>query len=114
MTATNEQQPISFWEKADLYPAQVAILGTALYSSITGVFRGSSGSKEYKLHVANSVLRKMCVRLTLKQFQYVEPRSLRYPRIRSSLQSVYNIAELVNTTATGLSSLLRTRHTRRS
>ncbi|KAF9886333.1 hypothetical protein FE257_011592 [Aspergillus nanangensis] len=67
------QEPISLWEKIDIYPAQVSILTSTLYNAITGIFRGQSGSKEYKLHVANAMIRKMVTRLNSKQIQHLSP-----------------------------------------
>lgn len=71
--ASNEQPPLSFWERADLYPGQLSAMGAALYSAFTGVFRGSSGSREYKLHVANAAIRKLVTRLSSRQLQCEPP-----------------------------------------
>ncbi|GES59241.1 alpha/beta hydrolase fold protein [Aspergillus terreus] len=71
--ASNEQPPLSFWERADLYPGQLSVMGAALYSAFTGVFRGSSGSREYKLHVANAAVRKLVTRLSSRQLQALAP-----------------------------------------
>ncbi|KAE8380508.1 alpha/beta hydrolase fold protein [Aspergillus bertholletiae] len=78
MTSTS----ISLWEKVDLVHAQVTVLGTALYSAITGIFRGQSGASGYGLHVGNAAVRKLCNRLSAEQFQYMN----------GSTRSVYETA----------------------
>ncbi|KAL4895879.1 alpha/beta hydrolase fold protein [Aspergillus ambiguus] len=70
--ASNEQ-PLSFWERADLYPGQLAVMGAVLYNAVAGVFRGNSGNKEYKLHVANAMVRKTVTRLSPRQLQALSP-----------------------------------------
>ncbi|KAE8364314.1 Alpha/Beta hydrolase protein [Aspergillus caelatus] len=67
MTSTS----ISLWERVDLMHAQLTVLGTALYSAVTGIFRGKSGASGYGLHVGNAALRKLCNRLSAEQFQYM-------------------------------------------
>ena len=64
---------ISLWERVDLMHAQLTVLGTALYSAVTGIFRGQSGASGYGLHVGNAALRKLCNRLSAEQFQYIVP-----------------------------------------
>ncbi|PIG84305.1 alpha/beta hydrolase fold protein [Aspergillus arachidicola] len=67
MTSTS----ISLWERVDLMHGQLAVLGTALYNAITGIFRGQSGASGYGLHIGNAALRKLCNRLSAEQFQYM-------------------------------------------
>lgn len=69
--AQSPDQELSFWEKLDLVPGYLSILGTALYSALTGGFRGKTGARTYSMHVVHAAVRKMCVRLTARQAQYV-------------------------------------------
>ncbi|KAE8144388.1 Alpha/Beta hydrolase protein [Aspergillus avenaceus] len=62
---------LSLWEKADLIAGRLSVLSTALYTAITGLFRGQNGAKEYSLHVGNAVIRKMILRLSTRQLQYM-------------------------------------------
>lgn len=62
---------LSFWEKLDLVPGSLSILGTLLYSAVAGVFRGKTGARTYNMHIIHAAVRKMCVRLTPRQAQCV-------------------------------------------
>lgn len=62
---------LSFWEKLDLVPGYLSILGTVLYSALTGMFRGKTGARTYSMHVVHAAVRKTCVRLTPRQTQCV-------------------------------------------
>ena len=62
---------LSAWEKLDLIPGYLSIIGTVLYSAVTGAFRGKSGARLYSVHVFHAAVRKMCVRLTSRQTQFV-------------------------------------------
>ncbi|KAL4977366.1 Alpha/Beta hydrolase protein [Aspergillus desertorum] len=61
--------PLSLWEKADLFVGNMSVLGTALFSVITGVFRGKSGAKTFNQHVAHAAVRKAVMRLSVRQLQ---------------------------------------------
>ncbi|KAL4995093.1 Alpha/Beta hydrolase protein [Aspergillus recurvatus] len=69
MASSLSGAPLSFWEKADLFAGNLSVLGTVLYSVITGVFRGKSGAKTFKQHVAHAAVRKAVVRLSVRQLQ---------------------------------------------
>ncbi|KAL4986387.1 Alpha/Beta hydrolase protein [Aspergillus falconensis] len=69
MASSLSGTPLSFWEKADLFAGNLSVLGTVLYSAITGVFRGKSGAKTFNQHVAHAAVRKAVVRLSVRQLQ---------------------------------------------
>ncbi|KAK1146499.1 hypothetical protein N8T08_002928 [Aspergillus melleus] len=68
-----DRTSLSLWERAVVLAAQLSAAGTALYSAITGAFRGESGASSYKLHVGNAMVRSLVGRLNSKQLQYVFP-----------------------------------------
>ncbi|KAB8237401.1 hypothetical protein ETB97_001384 [Aspergillus alliaceus] len=68
---TTRPQSLSLWEKVDLIPGQLAVLGSVLYTAVTGIFRGESGAKEYALHIGNAAIRKMLDRFSVAQLQYL-------------------------------------------
>lgn len=73
---TNMPPPqLSAWEKLDLIPGYLSIIGTVLYSAIAGGFRGKSGARLYSVHVFHAAVRKMCMRLTARQTQCVPTNS---------------------------------------
>lgn len=58
---------LTFWERADLLPATMSMLGAFIYNVITGAFRGKGGAKTYKMHVAHAALRATVDRLSPRQ-----------------------------------------------
>jgi hypothetical protein len=60
---------LTLLEKADLIPGYLSVLATALYIAVTGIFRGSSGAKQYGVHVGHAVVRKMVMRFSNRQMQ---------------------------------------------
>ncbi|KAE8352727.1 alpha/beta hydrolase fold protein [Aspergillus coremiiformis] len=68
---TINPQPLSLWEKVDLISGQVAILGSALYNAVTGIFRGQTGAEGYSLHIGNAIARKLLSRLSTRHLQYL-------------------------------------------
>ncbi|KAI9369204.1 Alpha/Beta hydrolase protein [Aspergillus egyptiacus] len=70
MTSSLSGQPLSFWEKADLFAGNLSVLGAALYSVITGAFRGKSGAKYFVHHVSHAAVRRAVRRLSPRQLQY--------------------------------------------
>lgn len=71
MASSLSDAPLSFWEKADLFAGNLSVLGTVLYSVITGVFRGKNGAKTFNHHVAHAAVRKAITRLSVRQLQWV-------------------------------------------
>ncbi|KAL4806683.1 Alpha/Beta hydrolase protein [Aspergillus unguis] len=69
MSSSLGGEPLSFWEKADRVAGNLSVLGTVLYSVITGVFRGQSGAKAFNHHVAHAAVRKAVTRLSVRQLQ---------------------------------------------
>ncbi|KAL4879397.1 Alpha/Beta hydrolase protein [Aspergillus karnatakaensis] len=69
MTSGLSGEPLSLWEKADLFSGNLSILGAALYSAITGIFRGKSGTKQFGLHISHAVVRRAVRRLSSRQLQ---------------------------------------------
>ncbi|KAI9036344.1 putative 6-hexanolactone hydrolase [Aspergillus affinis] len=76
-----DRTSLSLWERADLLAAQLSAVGAALYSAITGAFRGKSGASSYMLHVGNAMIRSLVGRLSSRQLQYV------YPSTKSAYES---------------------------
>jgi len=70
--ASNAPQ-ISLAEKLDVIPANLAMIGSALYHAITGPFRGSEGATYYQSHATRALVRKMCNRMSIAQLQYSNP-----------------------------------------
>ncbi|GFG12123.1 arylacetamide deacetylase-like 2 [Aspergillus udagawae] len=64
---------LTLLEKADLIPGYLSVLATALYTTVTGIFRGSSGAKEYGVHVGHAIVRKMVMRFSILQMQSIAP-----------------------------------------
>ncbi|PLB35031.1 putative 6-hexanolactone hydrolase [Aspergillus candidus] len=77
MASPPTPQPLSFLEKVDLLAGQLSIVGSALWTVVTGVFRGNSYPKEYKLHVLHSIVRKLVSRLSGRQMQALTPSTSR-------------------------------------
>ncbi|PYH99657.1 alpha/beta hydrolase fold protein [Aspergillus ellipticus CBS 707.79] len=65
-------QPLTFWEKVQEALNRLSILATVLSTTVTGIFRGQSGAKQYSVHVACAVIRKACVTYTPRQLQLQE------------------------------------------
>ncbi|PLB43513.1 alpha/beta hydrolase fold protein [Aspergillus steynii IBT 23096] len=70
---TTKSLSLSLWERVDLFISQLSAFGSVLCRALTGVFRGQSGAKTYKLHVGNSLIRAFGSRLSPRQFQHVYP-----------------------------------------
>ncbi|KAF7115912.1 hypothetical protein CNMCM5793_003655 [Aspergillus hiratsukae] len=64
---------LTLLEKADLIPGYLSVLATALYSAVTGIFRGSTGAKQYGVHVGHAMVRKMVMRFSTRQMQSMAP-----------------------------------------
>ncbi|KAF7161996.1 hypothetical protein CNMCM5623_007367 [Aspergillus felis] len=64
---------LTLLEKADLIAGYLSVLATALYSTVTGIFRGSTGAKEYGVHVGHAIVRKMVMRFSIRQMQSIAP-----------------------------------------
>ncbi|KAF4168957.1 hypothetical protein CNMCM6936_000368 [Aspergillus lentulus] len=64
---------LTLLEKADLIPGYLSVLATALYSAVTGIFRGSTGAKEYGVHVGHAIVRKIVMRFSMRQMQSISP-----------------------------------------
>jgi hypothetical protein len=62
---------LGFWEKADLPFARLAIVATALYAALTGVFRGKSYPAKFKHHIIATTVRKSTTRMSDLQMQCV-------------------------------------------
>ncbi|OJJ62766.1 hypothetical protein ASPSYDRAFT_142852 [Aspergillus sydowii CBS 593.65] len=62
-------EPLSLWEKADLFAGNLSVLGAVLYSVITGAFRGKSGAKHFNQHVTHTAIRRAVRRLSSRQLQ---------------------------------------------
>lgn len=60
---------LSLWEKIDLFPALLSILTSALYASVTGLFRGKNGTRTYRLHIFRQLIHKGILRLSFRQTQ---------------------------------------------
>ncbi|KAK2801410.1 hypothetical protein FQN51_005304 [Onygenales sp. PD_10] len=60
-------------ERLDLFHANLSLIATAIYASLTGVFRGKDGSKYYKRHVGHAIMRTALPRLSTRQNQYLSP-----------------------------------------
>lgn len=73
MSSSLTGEPLSVWEKTDRIAGNLSVLGTVLYSVITGVFRGKSGAKTLNNHVAHAAVRKAVTRLSIRQLQFVCP-----------------------------------------
>ncbi|KAL2855843.1 Alpha/Beta hydrolase protein [Aspergillus pseudoustus] len=69
-------KPLSFWEKADRFAGNISIIGAVLYSVVSGVFRGNSGTQTYNLHVAHAAVRKAVRRLSSRQLQSQYPSTI--------------------------------------
>ncbi|RMZ90596.1 hypothetical protein DV736_g2162, partial [Chaetothyriales sp. CBS 134916] len=61
----------SLLEKIDLIPAYLSLIGSAVYYGISGPFRGESGANTYKHHITHAMVRRMLLRLSTAQHQYV-------------------------------------------
>ncbi|PVH77428.1 putative epsilon-lactone hydrolase [Cadophora sp. DSE1049] len=61
----------TYWEILDILPALLSVLGFALYSAITGAFRGEAGADTYQHHLIQAVLTKATNRFSPLQLQYV-------------------------------------------
>lgn len=72
--AHSSDPQLSIWERLDLLPGSLSIIGTVLYSAATGLFRGKTGARTYNMHIIHAAVRKMCVRLTPRQAQCVYPK----------------------------------------
>ncbi|KIY00489.1 uncharacterized protein Z520_04174 [Fonsecaea multimorphosa CBS 102226] len=71
----------SFWEKLDVFPGLLSLVGTALYTAVAAPFRGESGAPYYGQHISYAVVRKMVQRFSTLQLQYIgEPFSKVYEK----------------------------------
>ena len=61
---------VSLLEKLDLIPAVCQVLAFAIYTIITGPFRGSTGASAYGQHILRTTFRILFKRLTVAQLQY--------------------------------------------
>ncbi|KAK2764394.1 hypothetical protein FQN54_009088 [Arachnomyces sp. PD_36] len=73
--ASNDNVPpkLTFLEKLDLIPAFLSVIGTALYSTIFGPFRGENGARKYTSHITHSVARQVTTRLSQRQTHALNP-----------------------------------------
>jgi hypothetical protein len=61
---------LSLIEKVDLISAQLSIVAAGIYAAITGPFRGKAGARDYGKHISYAVIRKMLLRISVRQNQY--------------------------------------------
>lgn len=73
MPAPNPAYGASLYEKLDLVPGLLSLLGAGVYAAIAAPFRGDWGADTYGHHIAHSVVRKMCARFTTAQLQFINP-----------------------------------------
>jgi hypothetical protein len=62
---------LTLWEKIDLPFARFAVVASALYAALTGVFRGKSYPAKFSHHVIAATVRKVISRLSDQQNQCV-------------------------------------------
>ena len=70
--ASTSHQP-TFFEKLDLIPAHLSVIGAVLYAAIAAPFRGNSGADTYLHHITHSAVRKLLSRMNTAQLQYIAP-----------------------------------------
>jgi len=71
----------SLFEKLDILPGLLSVVGTCLYTAVTAPFRGDSGAYTYGQHISYAALRKATGRFTTLQLQYIgEPFSKIYEK----------------------------------
>jgi hypothetical protein len=71
MASNDEVAPkLTLLEKLDLIPAFLSAIGNALYTALTGLFRGETGAKKYQTHITHSLSRYLTFRLSQRQKQY--------------------------------------------
>ncbi|KAL4786367.1 Alpha/Beta hydrolase protein [Aspergillus varians] len=76
MASALSGEPLSFWEKADRFVGNLSVYGAALYSIISGAFRGKSGAKYFSHHIAHAAVRKAVRRLSSRQLQSQNPSTI--------------------------------------
>ncbi|KAL3479762.1 Alpha/Beta hydrolase protein [Aspergillus californicus] len=77
MASSLSGDPLSFWEKVDRTAGNLSVLGAVLYSVITGLFRGKSGTKYFSHHIAHAAVRKAVQRMSTRQLQSQNPSTIR-------------------------------------
>ena len=73
MPAPNPAYGATLYEKLDILPGLVSMLGAGVYAALAGPFRGTWGADTYKHHITHALVRKMCVRFSTAQLQYLTP-----------------------------------------
>lgn len=73
MPAPNPAYAASLYEKLDIIPGLFSMMGAGVYAAIAGPFRGDWGADTYKHHITHALVRKMCVRFSTAQLQYINP-----------------------------------------
>jgi acetyl esterase/lipase len=73
MPPPNPAYAASLYEKLDIVPGLVSMLGAGVYAALAGPFRGTWGADTYTHHITHSLIRKMVVRFSTAQLQYLNP-----------------------------------------
>lgn len=80
MAANDDVPPkLTFPEKLDLIPVLFSLIGTIMYSAVTGPFRGETGARHYKSHITHSLARQATTRTSQRQIQYASILETMYP-----------------------------------
>jgi acetyl esterase/lipase len=73
MPAPNPAYAPTLYEKLDIVPGLLSLLGAGVYAAIAAPFRGEWGADTYKHHITHSVVRKMVSRFSTAQLQFISP-----------------------------------------
>ena len=73
MPAPNPAHAASLYEKLDIIPGLLSMMGAGIYAAVAGPFRSTWGADTYRHHITHSLVRKMCSRFTTAQLQYLNP-----------------------------------------
>ncbi|KAF7503586.1 hypothetical protein GJ744_003614 [Endocarpon pusillum] len=71
MAAASSQ--LSFMERIGIISAQLGLIGTLLYSAVTGIFRDDRYAASYKHHITHSAVRALLARLNSAQLKTLNP-----------------------------------------